>query len=205
MLQTKPLPSSSLIRYQKKKFKIDDFSTDEIWNNKNLNEEEYKKLNSFYWFFSLDLKSSKQTTQSIITKWILNNHKYNYKSWDFDLTAKRIISWLSCHNLTYEECEKKYKDKFNKIIKKQSNHLINEIKKSELLNDKLIGCASIILVGLCYQNEKYYLSFGSSILKKISKLALDNYGFPKSRSIKQLFLPKIFILIREWFKDLIHS
>ena len=38
---------SSLIKYQKKKFKIDDFSTDEIWNNKNLNEKEYKKLNSF--------------------------------------------------------------------------------------------------------------------------------------------------------------
>jgi len=200
----KPSPYllSSLIKYQKKKFKIDDFSTDEIWNNKNLNEKEYKRLNNFYWFFSLDLKSSKQTTQSIITKWILNNYKYNHKSWDFDLTAKRIISWLSCHNLTYQECEKKYKDKFNKIIKKQSNHLINEIKKSELLDDKLIGCASIILVGLCYQNEKYYLSFGSSILKKISKLALDNYGFPKSRSIKQLvFYLKYFILIREWFKE----
>ena len=71
----KPSPYllSSLIKYQKKKFKIDDFSTDEIWNNKNLNEKEYKKLNSFYWFFSLDLKSSKQKTQSIITKWILNN------------------------------------------------------------------------------------------------------------------------------------
>ena len=76
-----------------------------------MNEKEYKRLNNFYWFFSLDLKSSKQTTQSIITKWILNNYKYNHKSWDFDLTAKRIISWLSCHNLTYQECEKKYKDK----------------------------------------------------------------------------------------------
>ena len=38
--------------------------------------------------------------------------------------------------------------------------------------------------------------------KKISKLALDNYGFPKSRSIKQLiFYLKYFILIREWFKE----
>ena len=40
---------------------------------------------------------------------------------------------------------------FNKIIQKQTNHLINEIDNSKLIENKLIGCASIILVGLCYQ------------------------------------------------------
>ncbi len=199
----KPSPHllSSLIKY-KKKFKIEDFSLNEIWSNKNLSIKEYKNLNNFYWFFSLDLKSSKKTIQLVITNWINKNYKYNNKSWDFDLTAKRIISWLSCHNLTYEESDNKYKNEFNKIIQKQTNHLINEINRSEKIDDKLIGCASIILVGLCYQDEKNYLSFGSNLLKKISKLALDNHGFPKSRSIKQLvFYLKYFILIREWFKE----
>ena len=152
--------------------------------------------------FSLDLKSSKQTTQSVITNWIKNNYKFNYKSWDFDLTAKRIIAWLSCHNLTYNESNENYKNEFNKIIQKQTNHLISEVNKSNLIADKLIGCASIILVGLCYQDEKNYLSFGTNLLKKISKLTLDNDGFPKSRNIKQLiFYLKYFILIREWFKE----
>ena len=202
-LTYKPSPHllSSLIKYQKK-FKIEDFSLNEIWNSNNLNLKEYKSLNNFYWFLSLDLKSSKQTTQLVITNWINNNQRYNSKSWDFDLTAKRIISWLSCHHLTYEKSNQNYKDEFNKIIQKQTNHLISEINRSEKINDKLIGCASIILVGLCYQNQKNYLSFGSNLLKKISKLALDNYGFPKSRSIKQLvFYLKYFILIREWFKE----
>ena len=200
----KPSPHllSSLIKYQKKKIKIEDFSLDKIWNNNKLSSKEYKNLNSFYWFFSLDLKSSKQTSQSVIINWINHNHKYNYKSWDFDLTAKRIIAWLSCHNLTYEESNDNYKNDFNKIIQKQTNHLINETNRSKLVDDKLIGCASIILVGLCYHNEKNYLSFGCSLLKKISKLALDNYGFPKSRNIKQLsFYLKYFILVREWFKE----
>tara|TARA_Y100001954_G_C15780751_1_gene589678 strand:+ start:275 stop:1885 length:1611 start_codon:yes stop_codon:yes gene_type:complete len=200
----KPSPHllSSLIKYQKKKFKIEDFSKKDLWINKKLSKKEFKNLNSFYWFFSLDLKSSKQATQSIITYWIENNNKYNHKSWDFDITAKRIIAWLSCYNLTYDESEQSYKSNFNKIIQKQTNHLINEINKSKLIDDKLIGCSSIILVGLCYQNEKKYLSYGSSLLKKISKIVLDNYGFPKSRSIKQLiFYLKYFILIREWFKE----
>ena len=200
----KPSPHllSSLVKYQKKKIKIDNFFLNEIWKNNNLNNKDYKNLNSFYWFFSLDLKSSKYTTQSVIKNWIEINLKYNNKSWEFDVTAKRIIAWLSCHNLSYNESDQNYKDNFNKILKKQTNHLINEVNKSDLIEDKLIGCASIILVGLCYQNEKNYLSFGSTLLKKISKLALDTYCFPKSRNIKQLiFYLKYYILIREWFKE----
>ena len=150
----------------------------------------------------MDLKSSKITTQSVIENWINYNYKYNHKSWDFDVTAKRIIAWLSCYNLTFEGSHQNYKKKFNTIIQKQTNHLINEINRSKLIEDKLIGCASIILVGLCYKDEKNYLSFGSTLLKKISKVTLDNDGFPKSRNIKQLiFYLKYFILIREWYKE----
>ena len=200
----KPSPHllSSLIKYQKKKFRIEDFSLDEIWEDKSISNKDFKQLNNFYWLFSLDLKSSKHKTQSIIKNWIDLNYKYKNKSWNFDLTSKRIIAWLSCHNLTFKESDDEYKNNFNMMIQKQTNHLINEIKRSNLVNDKLIGCASIILVGLSYQDQKKYLSYGLALLKKISKTTLDNYGFPKSRSIKQLvFYLKYFILIREWFKE----
>ena len=200
----KPSPHllSSLIKYQKKKLKIEDFTLDNLWHNKNISKKDFKTLNNFNWFFSLDLKSSKQKIQTVLSNWINNNFRYNDKTWNFDITAKRIIAWLSHHNLTYEESDQKFKDNFNVIIQKQTNHLINEINKSSIVEDKLIGCASIILVGLCYQNEKKYLSFGKITLKKISKYTLDNDGIPKSRNIKQLtFYLKYFILIREWFKE----
>ena len=200
----KPSPHllSSLIKYQKKKFRIEDFALNEIWDNKEITKKNLRKLNNFYWLFSLDLKSSKKNTQSVIKKWMTLNHKYNSKCWNFDLTAKRIIAWLSSHNLTYEDGNGQYKIDFNTMVQKQANHLINEINKSKFVEDKLIGCASIILVGLCYQDEKKYLPYGLNLLKKISKITLDNSGFPKSRSIKQLiFYLKYYILIREWFKE----
>ena len=200
----KPSPHllSSLIKYQKKKFRIEDFALNEIWDNKEITKKNLRKLNNFYWLFSLDLKSSKKNTQSVIKNWMTLNHKYNSKSWNFDLTAKRIIAWLSSHNLTYEDGNGQYKIDFNTMVQKQANHLINEINKSKFVEDKLIGCASIILVGLCYQDEKKYLPYGLNLLKKISKITLDNSGFPKSRSIKQLiFYLKYYILIREWFKE----
>ena len=108
----KPSPHllSSIIKYQKKKYKIEDFALEEIWQN-NLNYNEFEKLNNFYWFFSLDLKSSKKMTQTVINNWINKNDKYSKKSWDFDITSKRIISWLSNHQLTYEDCDEEFQKK----------------------------------------------------------------------------------------------
>jgi uncharacterized heparinase superfamily protein len=199
----KPSPYllSSIIKYQKKKYKIEDFALESIWQN-TLNQQDYKKLNNFFWFFSLDLRSSKKITQSVIVNWINNNNRYNEKGWDFDITSKRIISWLSNHQLTYEESEKEFRIKFDNSIKKQVNHLLNEIRNSLEVENKMIGCAAIILTGLAYQNDKIYLVNGLNLLKKIIKSSIDNQGFPKSRNIKQLsFYLKYFIIIREWFKE----
>ena len=203
-LDYQPSPSllDSLIKYDKKKINIENYSLNKIWDNKDLKKKDYKNLNSFFWLFSLDLRSSKKETQNIILQWIEKNHRYNSKSWEVDIVAKRIIAWTSNSRLTYEDSSSGYKDKFNGVIKKQINHLINEIEGSELVDDKMIGCAAIILTGLSYQNNDGYLKTGLSLLKKLVKFSFDNDGFPKSRSIRQLcFYLKYFILIREWFKE----
>jgi len=192
----------SLIKYNNKKINIENYSLNQIWDNKNLIEKDYKNLNSFFWLFSLDLKSSKKDTQNVILQWIDKNYKYNSKNWQIDIVAKRIIAWTSNSRLVYEDSSADYKGKFNGIIKKQINHLISEIERSEWVDDKIIGCAAIILTGLTYQDKDEYLEKGLNLLKKLVKFSLDNDGFPKSRSIRQLcFYLKYFILIREWFKE----
>ncbi len=201
--QYKPSPHllSSIIKYQNKKYRIEDFTVESIWQNK-MSKKDFEKLNNFFWFFSLDLKSSKKTAQSVIKNWVKNNGKYNINSWEFDMTSKRIIAWLSNHQLTYEDSDKEYRLLFDHMIQKQTNHLLNEIKSSNELENKLIGCSAIILTGLAYKNEKNYLENGLNILKNIIKSSIDNEGFTKSRSIKQLvFYLKYFIIIREWFKE----
>jgi len=199
-----PSPSllNSLIKYDKKKINIENYSLNKIWDNKNLKEKDYKNLNTFFWLFSLDLKSSKKDTQNVILQWIDKNHSYNSKSWEVDIVAKRIIAWASNTRLTYENGSTEYKKKFNGIIKKQINHLINEIEQSQVIHDKMIGCAAIVLTGLTYQDKNRYLKTGVSLLRDLANFSLDNSGFPKSRSIRQLcFYLKYFILIREWFKE----
>jgi uncharacterized heparinase superfamily protein len=203
-LEYRPSPSllDCLLKYDKKKINIEKYALNKIWNTQNLKEKDFNNLNSFFWLFSLDLKSSKKDVQNIIEQWIEKNHSYKFKSWEIDIVAKRIIAWISSSRLTYEEGDPSYKEKFNHIIKKQTNHLINEILRSKCVDDKMIGCAAIILTGISYQNENNYLNLGLNLSKKIIRLSFDNNVFPKSRNIRQLnFYLKYFILIREWLKE----
>tara|TARA_B100000427_G_scaffold329394_1_gene345396 strand:+ start:1076 stop:2704 length:1629 start_codon:yes stop_codon:yes gene_type:complete len=192
---------SCLVKYEKKKNKIEDFYTNSIWKNKKISEKDLKKLHSFFWLFTIDLKSSKKITQSIINNWMEDNQKYNPKIWEIDTLSKRIIAWISNSKITYEESDNNYKVKFNEIINKQINHLINEIDRSNSVDNKMIGCTAIILTGLSYNNEKF-LTYGLGLLKKIIGSSFDNQYFPKSRSIRQLvFYLKYFVLIRELLKE----
>jgi len=190
-----------IIKYEGKKKKIEDFYLNSIWTNEKINKKDYKKLHSFFWLFSLDLKSSNKITQSIILNWIENNQNYNPKNWEINTLSKRIISWLSNSKLSYENSDQIYKEQFNKNIKKQINHLKNEISRSSLVDDKMIGCSAIILTSLSFKDEKN-LNYGLDLLKKIINFSFDSEGFPKSRNIRQLiFYLKYFILIREWLKE----
>ena len=191
----------SIVKYEKTKNKIEDFETDKIWEVNKLSYKDYKKLNNFFWLFSVDLKSSKKICISIINKWIESNQKYNDSLWEIDTLSRRIISWITNSQLTYDEGDKIYKEKFNRMIFKQINHLINEIKRSDNYHDKLIGCSAIILTGISYNDEKY-LDFGLELLKKIITSCFDTEYFPKSRNIRQLvFYLKYFILLREFLKE----
>ena len=191
----------SIAKYEKTKNKIEDFETDKIWEVNKLSYKDYKKLNNFFWLFSVDLKSSKKICISIIDKWIESNQKYNDNLWEIDTLSRRIISWITNSQLTYDEGDKIYKEKFNSIIFKQTNHLINEIKRSDNYHDKLIGCSAIILTGISYNDEKY-LDFGLELLKKIISYCFDTEYFPKSRNIRQLvFYLKYFIILREFLKE----
>ena len=191
---------SCLIKYEKKKNKIEDFNVDSIWD-KEIKDKDLKKLHSFYWLFTIDLKSTKKITHSIIQNWIKKNQNYNSEIWEIDILSKRIISWISNFQITYEDTSEEYKFIFNNSIMKQTNHLINEINRSEKVDNKMIGCTAIILIGLSYNKEKF-LSYGLDLLKKIINSSFDGEYFPKSRNIRQLlFYLKNFILIRELLKE----
>ncbi len=192
---------SSVVRILEKKYKIEDFNLKDVWTDKKLHTKDFNKLQSFYWLFSLDLKSSKEQVQSIVELWMNINSNYNQKIWGNDILSRRVISWIANSFLTYDGGGKVYKERFNFIIKKQINHLINEIKGKDQIEDKILSCCAIILVGLSFKDQKY-LKFGLDLLNKIINSSIGTLNFPKSRNFRQLlFYLKHFILIREFLKE----
>ena len=196
-LEYKPSPSllDSIIKYSKNKRDIEEFSLKKIWSNNKIKKNDLRKLHTFNWLFTLDLNSSKIEVQSIIENWFVENKNYNSNSWDIDVLSKRVISWISNSKITYENSGENYKNEFDYLVKKQINHLINEIDRSKKINDKLIGCAAIILGGLSFNEKIKYLNYGLNLLKSIINSTFDKERFPKSRNIRQLnFLSKVFYI-----------
>jgi len=191
-----------IVKNKDRKNRIEDYKIESIWGNQNLSEKDFKKLHSFFWLFGIDLKSSKRITRSVISNWTNFNQNYSFKSWELDTLSKRIIAWIANSNNFYHEGDENFKLNFTKIIKKQLNHLINEIENTELVNDKMIGCSAIIMGGLCFKHQMQYLNTGFQLLKKIINIIFDNDGFPKSRNPRQvIFYLKYFVFIRELLRD----
>ena len=88
---------SSLIKYEKQKKKIEDFNVQSIWESKDSKYKDFRKLHSFYWLFTIDLKSSNEVTQIIIENWIKKNQNYEIKSWEIDILSKRVIALSLIH------------------------------------------------------------------------------------------------------------
>ena len=191
-----------IIKFKDRRNRIEDYNIENIWGNQNLSEKDFKKLHSFFWLFTIDLKSSKKITRSVISNWVNFNQNYSFNSWELDTLSKRIISWIANSNSFYHEGDDNFKINFTKVLKKQLNHLTNEIENAEFVNDKMIGCSAIILGGLCFKNQFHYLNTGFQLLKKIINTIFDNDGFPKSRNPRQvIFYLKYFVFIRELLKD----
>ena len=81
ILEYKPSQSllACILNYNKRKEKIENYYLNSIWKNENLKKKDYIKLHSFFWLFTVDLKSSNKIIQSIILNWIENNENYNLK------------------------------------------------------------------------------------------------------------------------------
>jgi len=164
---------NSLTSFNKKKIKIENFSLNSLWKLSSKKKLEFQNLHNFLWLVSLDIKTNKASTQTIIENWIDNNHDFNEETWKLDILSKRLIAWISNSNLTIGESSLKYKEKFILSITKQTNHLSKNIDNLEDDENKLICCSSLILVGLAFKNQYKYCKLGLSSLQKFIKNNFD--------------------------------
>ena len=181
-------------------YKITDTSPELLWQTNPKDKLKFDNLHSFLWLTKLDRKNSKIFTKNIINSWINNFFNYDPHTWKMEVVAKRIIAWVSNTDITLEDSDKLYKEKFFLSLIKQSNFILKNFKN--LFNDstKIICCSAIILSGIIFKENDLTYKTGIKELEKIVKNYFDETGFPKSRNPEEVFICiKYLILIREWF------
>ena len=173
-----------------------------LWKIKDEDVKNFKNLHSFLWLTKLDRKNSKSITKNIINSWIENFFNYDVNAWEMEITAKRIIAWVSNTDITLDNSDKTYKEKFFLSLIKQSNFLLRNLKNLSYDSGKIICCSAIILSGMIFKENEINYKTGIKELEKIIKIYFDENGFPKSRNPEDVFISiKYLILIREWLKE----
>ncbi len=194
--------SASLTSVSSDFYKITNTAPDLLWNTNIKDKIKFHNLHNFFWLTKLDRKNSKKITKNIISSWISNFFNYDSDVWKMEIVAKRIIAWSSNTDITLEESNQEYKEKFLISLVKQSNFLLKNINNLIYDSNKIVCCAAIILSGLIFKENNSNYKSGIKELEKFIKIYFDKNGFPKSRNPEEtLICLKYLILIREWFKE----
>jgi len=183
-------------------YKANSTTPQSLWKISFKDKKNFENLHGFLWLAKLDRKNSKIITKDIIKSWINNFFNYDTHAWEMSTLAKRIISWSSNTDITLEDSDKEYKEKFFLSIVKQSNFLVKNINSLFYDSKKIICCSAIILFGMIFKDNELNYKIGIKELEKTVKNYFDENGFPKSRNPEDVFICiKYLILIREWLKE----
>ena len=121
--------SASLTTISSDFYKITNTSPELLWKTNAKDKLKFHNLHSFLWLTKLDRKNNKIFTKDIINSWINNFFNYDPDTWKMEITARRIIAWSSNTDITLEDSEKIYKDKFFSSLIKQSNFLLKNLNQ----------------------------------------------------------------------------
>ncbi len=194
--------SASLSTISNDFYKIANATPELLWQTNLKDKLKFENLHSFLWLARVDRKNNKIITKDIIRSWINIFSNYNPNTWKMDITAKRIIAWASNTDITLENSDKEYKDRFFLSIIKQSNFLSKNLNSLFHGSNKIICCAAIMLSGMIFKENEFSYKVGIKELERIVKNYFDENGFPKSRNPEEVFICiKYLILIREWHKE----
>jgi len=194
--------SASLTTISNDFYKITNIAPELLWKISAKDKLKFENLHSFLWLTKLDRKNSQASTKKIIKSWINVFFNYDPSVWEMEITAKRIIAWSSNTDITLENSDKMYKEKFFLSLIKQSNFLSKNLNNLFYGPSKIICCAAIILSGMIFKENIANFKLGTTELERIVKNYFDSTGFPKSRNPEEVFITiKYLILIRELHKE----
>ena len=170
---------------------------DPVWKvpEKDINWQ--SEMNSFFWLRHLKARSgslARRHARYLIINWIEINNKWNETSWQIDILARRVSSWITNISFLLAEKDEDFSLKIRKSLLKQIKHLNNfanqryfatldrdfGIQESAIKKAQIIR--GLLLSAICFSGQKVKIKKTLALLKSEILNDLNQEGIHKSRS-----------------------
>ncbi len=107
---------------------------DEWWSPQDADDIWQSHMHGFGWLRdlrALDGALAREQGCIMIESWIDCYNSWDSKSWQADITGRRLAMWISHYEFFCVNTSEEFEDKFLSSIIKQANHLSNSLSKSQ--------------------------------------------------------------------------
>ena len=170
---------------------------DPVWKVSERDINWQSEMNSFFWLRHLKARSgslARRHARYLISNWIEINNRWNEKSWQIDILARRVSSWITNIGFLLAEKDEDFSLKIRKSLLKQIKHLNNfsnrryfaSLDKDFGIQESAIKKVQIIrgllLSIICFSGQEVKIKKTLALLEAEILNDLNQEGIHKSRS-----------------------
>lgn len=140
------------------------FTEEKLWRGPELAIEPH----SFSWLRDLRATGSeagRRLGREMIRDWIDRFGRYHHRGWLADVTAERLINWLSQYDYFCREADDGFRDRFIQSIARQARHLSRICRQTTRGAKRVRAAKGLIYVGACLPGAHARLDRGLALLE----------------------------------------
>jgi len=164
----------------------------------------FSKLHGFD--FLLELKSlggeaGRRSMRAITTEWLEQFETYNHVVWAPDLTANRLVNWLTAYPFGFETANDDFIDRLHICIYRQYHHLINCLSMPNMDLFDRYACLWALIIVQCHCDDLFdEVQFNThlQLLKGVlDDITLPDDGLIDRNSQNYLEIAKTCLMLRQ--------
>ena len=128
----------------------------DIWDPPGAPPEWLDTMHGFVWLRNLTMlggAEARQTARRLTADWIEHNSRWSLPAWRGDVTAARIVAWLSCYDTFFASGEDNFRQAVVTSIAAQLRHL-NRTWRLETVGANRIAALKALIYGALCLNDR---------------------------------------------------
>ncbi len=146
------------------------------------------RIHRFEWLRDLLAcgEDGEKLARSLTVSWVNAFGKWDETAWRIDVTADRVINWLSASPITISRLPESKKSNLLECLARQIHHISLSYSNAKSLRAKFRCSIALTLAGVCLPDGEEYLETGLNELEQVIDAQILKDGGHVSRSPSRL-------------------